>query len=158
MLLATSDGVASKITSRGNISFQPLQYGTEQFIFARQKVPHERMPGSPVFQSMVSEMGELAAALNCLDPATDIRLLKVEFYFYHADSNHFLFAQKPPYPTMSMITLEKMIRGDPFPKVEAPLNKRLRLAHKLAEAVFFLHTTDFVHKNITSSSVVALCG
>jgi len=105
---------------------------------------------------MVSEMGELAAALNCLDPAADIRLLKGEFYFYHADGNQSLFAQKPPYPTTSMMTLEEMISGDPFPMVEASLNERLKLAYKLAEAVFFLHTANFVHKNITSSSVVAL--
>jgi hypothetical protein len=156
MLLATPDEVVSKITHRGDISFQPLRYGTEQIIFASRRVPPERVPGSPTFQSMESEMGELAAALNCLDPAADIRLLKVEFYFYHADSNQFLFAQKPPYPTTSMMTLEEMISGDPFPKVEASLNERLKLAHKLAEAVFFLHAAGFIHKNITSSSVVAL--
>ena len=32
----------------------------------------------------------------------------------------------------------------------------MKLAHKLAEAVFFLHAAGFLHKNITSSSVVAL--
>jgi len=156
MLLEPPDELASQITLRSDISFQPLQYGTEQIIFASRRVPPERVPGTPDFQSMVSDMGELAAALNCLDPAADIRLLKVEFYFHHADSNQFLFAQKPPYPTTSMMTLEEMISGDPFPKVEAPLNERLKLAHKLAEAVFFLHAAGFLHKNITSSSVVAL--
>lgn len=156
MLLEDSDELASKITRRGDVSFQPLQYGTEQIIFASRRVPSGRVPGTSAFQSMVYEMGELAAALNCLDPAADIRLLKVEYYFYHADSNQFLFAQKPPYRTTSMMTLEEMISGDPFPKVESPLDERLKLAHKIAEAVFFLHTAGFLHKNITSSSVVAL--
>jgi serine/threonine protein kinase len=105
---------------------------------------------------MASEMGELAAALNCLDPTADVRLLKVDYYFYHADGHQFLFAQKPPYPTSSMMTLEEMIRGDPFPKVESPLDERLKLAYKIAEAVFFLHTAGFLHKNITSSSIIAI--
>ena len=55
-----------------------------------------------------------------------------------------------------MMTLEEMISGDPFPEVDSPLDERLKLAHKIAEAVFFLHTAGFLHKNITSSSVVAL--
>ncbi|KFY71030.1 hypothetical protein V499_08768 [Pseudogymnoascus sp. VKM F-103] len=156
MLLEDSVELASLVTRRGDVSLQPLQYGTEQIIFASRRVPPGRMPGTPNFHSMAYEMGELAAALNCLDPAADIRLLKVEFYFYHADSNQFLFAQKPPYPTMSMMTLEAMISGDPFPEVDSPLDDRLKLAHKIAEAVFFLHTAGFLHKNITSSSVVAL--
>jgi hypothetical protein len=54
------------------------------------------------------------------------------------------------------MTLEEMIRGDPFPKVESPPDERLKLAHKIAEAVFFLHSAGFLYKNITSSSVVAL--
>ncbi|RDW87920.1 hypothetical protein BP5796_03614 [Coleophoma crateriformis] len=156
MLLQNSGDLAAQITHRGDITFQPLRYEMEQLIFACRRVPQGRIPGTPEFENMVSDMGELAAALNCLDPAVDIRLLKVEYYFYHADSRQFLFAQKPPYPTTTMVTLEKMISGEPFPDVEAPLNERLKLAHKLAEAVFFLHTAGFLHKNITSSSVVAL--
>jgi hypothetical protein len=156
MLLEDSVELASKVTRRGNVSLQPLQHGSEQIIFASRKVPPKRMPGTPYFQSMVYEMGELAAALNCIDPDADIRLLKVEYYFYHAESNQFLFAQKPPYTTMSMMTLEEMISGDPFPEVDSPLDERFKLAHKIAEAVFFLHTAGFLHKNITSSSVVAL--
>ena len=54
------------------------------------------------------------------------------------------------------MTLEEMISGDPFPIVESPLDERLKLAHKIAEAVFFPHTAGFLHKNITSSSVVAV--
>lgn len=156
MLLEDSTELASEVTRMGNVSLQPLQYGTEQIIFASRRVPIDRIPGTPDFQNMAYDMGELAAALNCLDPAADIRLLKVEFYFYHEASNQFLFAQKPPYATMSMMTLEEMISGDPFPEVDSPLDDRLKLAYKIAEAVFFLHTASFLHKNITSSSIVAL--
>lgn len=78
MLLENSDDLASKVTRRGDVSFQPLPYGTGQIIFASRGVPPGRIPGTPEFQSMIYEMGELAAALNCLDPAADIRLLKVE--------------------------------------------------------------------------------
>lgn len=66
---------------------------------------------------MASEMGELAAALNCLHPTGDVRLLKVDYYFYHADGHQSLFAQKLPYPTSSMITLEEIISGDTFPNL-----------------------------------------
>ena len=156
MILEISDELASTISRRGDISFQPLQYGTEQIIFTSQRVPPDRIPGTPDFQSMVFDMGELAAALNCLDPAADIRLLKVEYYFHHAESNQFLFAQRPPYPTTSIMTLEEMITRDLFPKVEASLTERLKLTLKLAKAVFFLYTAGFVHKNIISSSIVAL--
>lgn len=55
-----------------------------------------------------------------------------------------------------MMTLEEMVSGDSFPEVDYPLNERLKLAYKIAKAVFFLHTAGFLHKNITSSSVVAL--
>jgi hypothetical protein len=78
MLLENSDDLASKVTRRGDVSLQPLPYGTGQIIFASRGVPPGRIPGTPEFQSMIYEMGELAAALNCLDPAADIRLLKVE--------------------------------------------------------------------------------
>lgn len=43
-----------------------------------------------------------------------------------------------------------------FPETQATLDQRFKLAMKLSEAVFFLHTAGFVHKNITSSSIVAL--
>ena len=137
MLLENSGELAAMVTLRGDVAYQPLQYGTERIIFASRRVPQGRTPGTPEFQNMVAEMGELAAALNCLDLAADVRLLKVDYYFYHADGHQFLFAQKPPYPTSSMVTLEEMISGDPFPKVESPLDERLKLAYKIAEAVFF---------------------
>jgi hypothetical protein len=156
MLLKSSDELASKITSWGDISFLPLENGPEQLIFASRKVSPAVVPGTRDFDKLQMEMGVLAAALNCLGPAGDIRLLKTEYYFYHADSKQFLFAQIPPYRTMSMMTLEKAISGDPFPKAEAALDQRLKLAQKLAEAVFFLHAAGFVHKNITSTSVVVL--
>jgi hypothetical protein len=156
MILEDSDELASKITHGRDVCFQPLQYGAKQIIFASRKVPIQRIPGTSDFQRMASEMGKLAATLNCLDPAADIRLLKVEYYFYHAESNQFLFAQTPPYPIDSMLTLEQMIYGDPFPRVESSMSERFKLAYRIAEAVFFLHTAGFVHKNITSSSIVAL--
>jgi serine/threonine protein kinase len=54
------------------------------------------------------------------------------------------------------MTLEGIIKGDSFPTAETTLNQRLKLVLKLAEAVFFLHAAGFIHKNITSSSIIAL--
>ena len=107
-------------------------------------------------KNMLHDMGELAAALNCLDPAADIKLLKVENYFYHAESHNFLFLQKSPYPVESMMTLEQMVRQTSFPEIDSSLEERFKLAYKIAEAVYFIHTAGFLHKNITSSSVMAL--
>jgi hypothetical protein len=156
MLLKDSTEVASKIEGRRDISFLPVQNGSEQTIFAARQIPPNIGEGTVEFQDLVSDMGELAAALNCLDPAADIKLLKVEYYFYHTPSKQFLLAHHPPYPVLSMITLETMIHEEPFPDVSAPLNQCLKLGYKLAEALFFLHTAGFIHKNITSTSVVAL--
>ena len=101
-------------------------------------------------------ISELAAAFNCLDLAADIRLLKVKYFFYYEEGNQFLFAQTSPYSTLSMATLAEVIRADTFPQVTTSLTERLKLAYKLAEAVFYCHTAGLLHKNITSSSVVAL--
>lgn len=55
-----------------------------------------------------------------------------------------------------MTALKELIYYNPFPSIGAPLNQRFLLAHKVAEALFFIHTAGFVHKNITSSSIVLL--
>jgi serine/threonine protein kinase len=156
MLLQDPSELESKITGRPDISFLPLQNGAEQIIFSSRRVSQKTISDKAAFKSLEFDMCVLAAALNCVDPVANIRLLKVEYCFYHAESSQFLFAHIPPYRTMSMMTLEKLISGDPFPETEAPLDQRLKLAQKLAEAVLFLHAVDFLHKNITSSSVVAL--
>ncbi|OBT60352.1 hypothetical protein VE03_10230 [Pseudogymnoascus sp. 23342-1-I1] len=159
MLLNSTDELCSTITRRGDISCYPLNSGTKQsepIIFAGQKVSFGTTPESANFQSIASDMGELAAAFNCVDRAAGLGLLRVEYYFHHPESNQFLFAHIPPFNASSMMTLETMVTRDPFPDLDTPMGERLRLAYKLAEAVFFLHTAGFHHKNITSSSVVIL--
>ncbi|RKK16562.1 hypothetical protein BFJ66_g10815 [Fusarium oxysporum f. sp. cepae] len=114
------------------------------------------VPGMAIFKDLDSEMGLLAAALHCLSPAADLRLLKVERYFFHEETNQFIFTQVAPYPIVSAITLELTIKYDSFPEAETLLDHRFKLALKLAESVFFLHTAGFVHKNIATSSIVVL--
>lgn len=156
MLLSYPERLISTMTGWRDIGWLPVRNGSEQIIFSSRSVPEASALGTPDFPSLESDMGVLAAALSCLDPAADIRLLKVEYYFYHNESKQFLFAHFPPYPTISMLMLEAVMDGDPFPETEVTLGLRLRLAYKLAEAIFFLHTAGFLHKNITSSSIVAL--
>ncbi|OTA62886.1 hypothetical protein K449DRAFT_433807 [Hypoxylon sp. EC38] len=156
LLLKSPEKLIAKIQGIGDISSFPFQDGDQQIIFSSRGVSAKNAPGTLGFEVLVSEMGELAAALNCLEPATDVRLLKVNYYFYHSDSNQFLFAQLPPYHVDFTMTLQEFIKYDPFPGTEAILNERLKVAYKLAEAVFFLHTVGFCHKNITSHSVVIL--
>ncbi|KAG9240067.1 hypothetical protein BJ878DRAFT_484187 [Calycina marina] len=159
MLLQTPDDLASMASMftrmRDTITYQPLQHhtehGMEQFIFAARRVASDAD-----ITNTKSDIGEVVAALKCLDPLADIGLLVVKYYFYHTKENQFLLAQKLPYPTASMMTLEEIIKADPYPKVEAPLNQHIKVALRLAEELFFLHTAGSVNKNITSSSVIAL--
>lgn len=156
MLLRTPDDIITQIRAVRDISSLPFQYGDQQIIFCSREVSVKCLPDTSDFEVLVSQMGELAAVLSHLDPNMDIRLLKVNYYFYHPDSNQFLFAQTPPYHVDSMMTLDEFIKYDPFPGTEISLNERFKVAYKLAEAVFFLHTAGFCHKNITTHSVVIL--
>ncbi|KAL7903632.1 hypothetical protein HDV63DRAFT_131586 [Trichoderma sp. SZMC 28014] len=156
MRLQDSDKLAKKIIGRGSFCFLPLQEGDQQLVFASRKVSPEVIFGTPIFEQLEFDMGVLAAALNCLDPTTGIRLLKVESFFYHAETSQFIFTQVSPFSIVSTMTLENFIAGDPFPDTQNTLNERFKLALKLAESIFFLHTAGFVHKNVTSSSIVVL--
>lgn len=156
VLLEPAQELSKKITCRGNISNRPLQCGTEGIIFAGRRVPVGTTPETAKFRSIASDMGEVAAALNCVDRAAGLGLLKVEYYFHHQESNQFLFAHISPFDASSMRTLEETVAEDPYPNHDTPIEEHLRLAYKLAEAVSFLHSTGFHHKNITSSSVVIL--
>lgn len=134
----------------------PVSDEDKQVIFATRKVSSTLLPGTRLFNDLDFEVGVLAAALNCLDPDTDIRLLRVESYFYHHERREFIFKHISPHPVTSIMTLEDTINADRFPDSEVPLNERFQLAYKLAEAILFLHAAGFVHKNITSSSIVTL--
>ncbi|KAI0858828.1 hypothetical protein F4860DRAFT_484886 [Xylaria cubensis] len=154
--LENSEQLAAKITARGDACFLPMQEGDRQLIFASRSVSPLIISAPPIFNKLEFEMGMLAAALSCFDWDTGIRLLRVESYFYHRDLKQFIFIHVSPFPVVSTMNLEDAIKQDCFPNTEATLHGRFTLALKLAEAVFFLHTAGFVHKNITSSSVVAL--
>ncbi len=72
MLLQTPDNLVAIVTRRGDVSFQPLHYSDEEIIFTSGRVSLKTILGTTDFQSIMSGIGKLAAALNCLDPATDI--------------------------------------------------------------------------------------
>ncbi|QSZ34800.1 hypothetical protein DSL72_007658 [Monilinia vaccinii-corymbosi] len=156
MLLRDTDALIREIETMDDISSLPLQYGEEKLIFSSRTVSSNILQETSEFDKLVQEMVELAAAMGYLDHATGIRLLKVNWYLYFPARKQFLFAHVPPYDVLSMMTLEQMIGYDPFPNTEVTLNRKFKIAYKLAEAVFFLHTAGFLHKNIISSSVVIL--
>ncbi|QKD61236.2 uncharacterized protein FOBCDRAFT_233090 [Fusarium oxysporum Fo47] len=156
MWLENSDKVTSEIVSWGSASFLPLPLDGEQLILSSREIPPDVMDGTKIFEDLKSDLGMLAAALNCLDPAVDLRLLKVEYYLYHAKSRQFLFVHKAPRPTIAMLKLQDAVDCDCFPNTKSPLNERLKIAVQLAEAILFLHSAGFVHKNVTSPSVTML--
>ncbi|KAJ5742124.1 hypothetical protein N7533_011533 [Penicillium manginii] len=137
-------------------SIKPIHVGNDQCILASRNFPPGIVPGNSEFDSLVCGLGQLAVALNCLDPVMNIGLLQISHYFLDVPSRRFFFAQTAPYKIDSMNTLESRLDRSPFPRVYVPLDQRLQLAHRLTEAIFFLHTAGFVHKNITSRSVVIL--
>ncbi|ROV86712.1 hypothetical protein VMCG_10949 [Cytospora schulzeri] len=156
LLLKDPKELISEIEAIGDISSLPFKDKDrdQQIVFSGRTVSANVLPGTTDFETLSSEMGELAAALNSLDATTDLRLLKVEYYLYYPPSKQFLFAHIPPCRVDSMMTLQKLITHDSFPETETALDKCFKVAYKLAEAIFFLHTAGFLHKNISSSSVV----
>lgn len=157
MLLKDPGDILSEITSVGDVSSLPLEHNNEQLIFSSRTVTANVRPGTQAFGNLESDLGELSAALSCLDPSTtDVRLLSVEYYFYDPNNAQFLFAHQPPTEIFSMMTLEELIKIESFSSAVTPLNRCFEMAYKLAEAVFFLHTAGFLHKNITSSSIAIL--
>lgn len=157
MILKEPDDLIFAIEHAGDLSIHPVEYCGKQLILSSRKVSDSVRRESQEFTTLTAEMGDLTAALNCLDPTTtNIQLLRVEYYLYDEHHHRFLFAQIPPYEVSSMMTLTDLIHSNPFPTTGTALNQRFVLAHKIAEAVFFLHTAGFLHKNITSSSIVLL--
>ncbi|KAK7750053.1 hypothetical protein SLS62_008046 [Diatrype stigma] len=157
MLLDNPKELVSKVRTMESISSLPMQHNNQGVILSCREVSANVSPGTPAFELLSLEMGELAAALSCLDAAMDTRLLKIQAYFYDNEGQQFLFIhQLPPCRVDSMMTLQELITSDPFPKTEATLSECIRIAYKIAEAVFFLHTAGFCHKNITCRSVVIL--
>ncbi|CAI7633462.1 unnamed protein product [Penicillium manginii] len=132
------------------------QGARDEKVHTSRNFPPGIVPGNSEFDSLVCGLGQLAVALNCLDPVMNIGLLQISHYFLDVPSRRFFFAQTAPYKIDSMNTLESRLDRSPFPRVYVPLDQRLQLAHRLTEAIFFLHTAGFVHKNITSRSVVIL--
>ncbi|KAK1517803.1 uncharacterized protein CCOS01_12060 [Colletotrichum costaricense] len=163
MLLQDPTELAARIASSPYIPYIPLRLapsqqgsGNSQLILASRQVSQTTLHDPESFSRLEEDMGLLAAALTCLDPAANVCLLRVEHYFYHKQRGQFIFVHYPPFSVESMASLDKRINLDPFPNVDTPLEQRLKLAHKLAEAVLFLHTADFLHKSITTRSIVVL--
>lgn len=156
LLLKDPQGLISEIEAVGDISSLPFKdlARDQPIVFSSRTVSANVLPETLEFEILSSEMGELAATLSSFDPTADLRLLKVEYYLYYPPSKRFLFAHIPPCRVDSMMTLQELIIYDSFPETETTLDKCFRMAYKLAESIFILHTTGFLHKNITSSSVV----
>ncbi|KAI0170412.1 hypothetical protein BJ166DRAFT_515944 [Pestalotiopsis sp. NC0098] len=146
--------------------FYPVAIEVEsgQSILTSRQLPPSVTPETKEFEKILLDLGELSAALHCLDPHLGIGLLQVEYYFYDSCTRQVFFAQKPPYPISEITTLENVIDRAPYSRrigrphlsSQLPMEWRLNLAKKLSEAVFFLHTAGFVHKNITVTSIAVI--
>ena len=141
---------------------QALELDTQQVVITSRPFPPGINPGHIEFQRFMWDIGELAAALHVLDLDANVCFLKVEYFFYDMEKRRFVFVHHPPHPIDAVITLEEMIEHTSYSgtlskhKTWVPLDQRLKLAKRLAEGVFFLHTAGFVHKNITPSSILSL--
>jgi hypothetical protein len=139
-------------------SFQVGEYGAVPVLLEFR--PHCHEPSSVEFSDLKSDLGSLAAALNCLERESGVNLLRVEKYLHahHGRESCFVLVQALPYPISSMATLAELVNARSISGIRLPamhaLNQRFRFAQRLATAVFFLHVTGFVHKNISARTVV----
>lgn len=80
--------ISQQIDNWGEISFIPLPDGDNQLIFATRRIPLSVTPESDKFAEIKLDVCELAAALNYLSPAANVRILRIEYCIYHVASNH----------------------------------------------------------------------
>jgi hypothetical protein len=107
-----------------------------------------------------SDIGVLAATFNCLDTNSGVNLLRTRSYFQQDSGGRFVLVQELPYSVTGILTLQDLIsatgpNGVRLPAMH-PLNNRFEFARRLATTLLFLHTTGFVHKNISSKTVFVI--
>ncbi|RYC79061.1 hypothetical protein BFJ63_vAg18058 [Fusarium oxysporum f. sp. narcissi] len=104
-----------------------------------------------------SSLGVLAVALNYVESGSGVNLLNVESLFKDPDHCQFGLVQKLPFPTSKTWTLETLLLSKGPNSVRLPamhsLSDRFRFAQRLATSLFFIHSTGFIHKNMSSQSV-----
>lgn len=107
-----------------------------------------------------SDLGVLAATLNCLDTDSGVNLLRTKSYFQQDSGSRFVLVQELPYSGTVILTLQEIITATGPNKVRLPaihpLNNRFEFVRRLATTLLFLHTTGFVHKNISSRTVFVM--
>ncbi|KAK3986560.1 hypothetical protein QBC44DRAFT_333147 [Cladorrhinum sp. PSN332] len=99
----------------------------------------------------------LAVALSYVESGCGVNLLNVESVFHDPKNCRFGLVQKLPFPTAKTWTLDTLISSKGLNNVRLPpmhpLSERFRFARHLATSLFFIHSTGFVHKNMSASSV-----
>ncbi|CEI38483.1 unnamed protein product [Fusarium venenatum] len=92
-------------------------------------------------------MEMLDTAPDCLDPATRSA---AESWMTSVPSPEqtILFALKPPYPTLSMISSQDIIFNNCFIRVESALRKRLNVIVQLVEVILFLRVANHAFKYV----------
>lgn len=98
---------------------------------------------------------DIALILHEADSST-MGVLRCQGFRHDSDHSRFELHFNVPYGVNNPRSLRDIMKDPKYQDVGAvhPLNDRLNLAKKLASAVFFIHSGDWVHKNIRPENIV----
>ncbi|KAF3170857.1 hypothetical protein TWF751_006682 [Orbilia oligospora] len=158
-LISSKDSAARKPLSLETWNGKPVLIEIKRF-----DVPsYPPLTTEDIERRIYHSIGRLAAELNSVGLETP-GILHCEKYFYNLQhefphcgliySLPFKISQLGPKALRSLIQLAKRPKY-PVPACH-PLDQRFSFAHKLVNALSFLHSVGWVHKNITSNNVIVL--
>jgi hypothetical protein len=113
------------------------------------------------FQKLQNEIGEFVAALNFLDSTTTGLLKSIGFFIDPAPPLRFgLLHALPEGAGTNLSSLRDVMKARDASgqrqRLIYTLNQRLDFARKLATALFFIHSTGWVHKAVRSANILLL--
>lgn len=141
------------------LEFEGKQVILESRYFA---LANDSGPESLDYRLLKADVGRFASSLNAIDSGV-VSLLKCVGYFYNPDPERpsFNLIHSLPFPPSPATapTLKSLIATQSGSRRIPPLHsldQRYRVALHLSTAVLFLHGSDYLHKNISSESVIML--
>lgn len=149
---------------RAGSEYSILEFKSEQVILeSRYFAPaNDADPELLNYRLLKADIGRFASSLNAIDSGV-VSLLKCVGYFYNPDPERpsfNLIHSLPFLPSPATApTLKSLIAAQSGSRRMPPLHfldQRYRVALHLSTAVLFLHGSDYLHKNISSESVIML--
>lgn len=164
LFLENAPKTLCKTHLRTGSEYSILEFKGEQVILESRyfALASDSGPESLHYRLLKADVGRFASSLNAIDRGV-VSLLKCVGYFYNPDPERpsFNLIHSLPFPPSPATapTLRSLIAAQSGSRRIPPLHsldQRYRLALHLSTAVLFLHGSDYLHKNISSESVIML--